>query len=123
MKFNEMDFDTQCDALCMMIDPAQELMADKELLSQIKGKNLWKAAARILTEHREAVRHILAAVNGIDPADVRLNPLALPGKIVEILSNPDLIQLFTLQLPMVGQMYSGNASAPAGGASGGQRQA
>lgn len=43
---------------------------------------------------------------------VRLNLLALPGKIVEILSNPDLIALFTLQLPPLGQMYSGNASAP-----------
>ena len=122
MKWNEMDFDEQCDALCMLIDPAEELTGDKELLNLVKERKLWKAAGRVLAEHREAVRHILAAFDGCDPSAVRLNLLALPGKIVEILSNPDLIQLFTLQLPMVGQMYSGNASASAGGASGGAGQ-
>ena len=122
MKWNEMDFDAQCDALCMLIDPAEELAGDKELLGLIRDKKLWKAAGRILKEHREAVRHILAAFDGCDPSAVRMNLLALPGKIVEILSNTDLIQLFTLQLPMVGQMYSGNASASAGGASGGAGQ-
>lgn len=117
MKWNEMDFDAQCDALCMLIDPAEELTGDKELLVLIRDKKLWKAAGRILKEHREAVRHILAAFDGIDPSEVRLNLLALPGKIVEILSNQDLIQLFTLQLPGLGQMYSGGASAGTAGAS------
>lgn len=117
MKWNEMNFDEQCDALCMLIDPAEELTSDKELLGMVRDRKLWKAAGRILKEHREAVRYILAAFDGIDPADVRLNLLALPGKIVEILSNPDLIQLFTLQLPEVGRMYSGGASAGTGEAS------
>ncbi len=118
MKWNEMNFDEQCDALCMLIDPAEELTGDTELLKLVKERKLWKAAGRVLAEHREAVRHILAAFDGCDPAAVRLNLLALPGKIVEILSNPDLIQLFTLQLPGLGQMYSGNASAGTAGASG-----
>lgn len=114
MKWNEMDFDAQCDALILLIDPAEELVSDKELLSLLKERKVWKAAGRILGEHREAVRHILAAFDGCDPAGVRLNLLALPGKIVEILQNEDLIRLFTLQLPMVGQMYSGSASAGSG---------
>lgn len=118
MKWNEMDFDEQCDALCMLIDPVEELTGDKELLALIRDRKLWKAAGRILLEHREAVRHILAAFDGCDPSAVRLNLLALPGKIVEILSNPDLIQLFTLQLPGLGQIYSGGASANTEGASG-----
>ena len=117
MKWNEMDFDAQCDALCMLIDPAEELTGDKELLVLIRDKKLWKAAGRVLAEHREAVRHILAAFDGCDPSAVRLNLLALPGKILEILSNPDLIQLFTLQLPGLGQIYSGGASAGTAGAS------
>lgn len=121
MKWNEMDFDEQCDALCMLIDPAEELTGDKELLGLIRDRKLWKAAGRILKEHREAVRHILAAFDGIDPAEVRLNLLALPGKIVEILSNQDLIQLFTLQLPGLGQIYSVGASANTEGASGGAK--
>ena len=121
MKWNEMDFDEQCDALCMLIDPAEELTGDKELLALIRDRKLWKAAGRILSEHREAVRHILAAFDGCDPSAVRLNLLALPGKIVEILSNPDLIQLFTLQLPGLGQIYSGGASANTEGASGGAK--
>lgn len=122
MKWNDMNFDEQCDALCMLLEPAEALTADKELLNLIKDKKFWQAAGRVLKAHRWAVRCILAALDGVDPVGVRLNLLALPGKIVEILSNPDLIQLFTLQLPMVGQMYSGNASASAGGASGGAGQ-
>ena len=118
MKWNEMDFDAQCDALCMLIDPAEKLTGDKELLALIRDRKLWKASGRLLKDHREAMRHILAAFDGIDPAEVRLNLLALPGKIVEILSNPDLIQLFTLQLPGLGQIYSGGASANTEGASG-----
>lgn len=118
MKWNDMNFDEQCDALCLLIDPAEELTGDKELLGLIRDRKLWKAAGRILKEHREAVRHILAAFDGIDPAEVRLNLLALPGKIVEILSNPDLIQLFTFQLPGLEQIYSGGVSANTEGASG-----
>lgn len=114
MKWNDKTFDEQCDALCMLIDPAEELAADKALLSLVKEKKLWQAARRVLTEHREAVRHILAAFDGCDPSAVRLNLLSLPGKIVEVLSNEDLIRLFTLQLPGVAQMYSGSASAGSG---------
>lgn len=117
MKWNEMGFDWQCDALCRMIDPVQELTGDKALLTAIKEKKLWQAAGLVLREHRYAVREILAALDGCEPFAVRLNLLALPGKIVEILQNEDLIQLFTLQLPGLGQMYSGNASAPVAEAS------
>ena len=119
MKWSEMDYDAQCDALCMLIDPAEELTGDKDLLRLIRDKKLFQAAGRILTQHREAVRYILAAVDGIDPADVRINLLAMPGKIVELLKNEDLVQLFTLQLPGLGQIYSGGASAGTAGASGG----
>lgn len=119
MKWNEMDFDAQCDALCMAIDPVEEIATDKELLRLLRDKKPWQAAGRILRDHRGAVRTVLAAFDGVPVESVRLNLLALPGKIVEILSNPDLIALFTLQLPPLGQMYSGNASAPAGEASAG----
>ena len=119
MKWNEMDFDAQCDALCMVIDPVEEIATDKELLRLLRDKKVWQAAGRILRDHRVAVRTILAAFDGVPVESVRLNLLALPGKIVEILSNPDLVALFTLQLPPLGQMYSGNASAPAGEASAG----
>lgn len=119
MKWSEMDFDAQCDALCMAIDPVQEIAGDKELLRLLRDKKTWQAAGRILREHRGALRTILAAFDGVPVDSVRLNLLALPGKIVEILSNPDCIALFTLQLPPLGQMYSGNASAPAGEASAG----
>lgn len=117
MKWNEMSFDAQCDALCMLLEPAEALTADKELLNLIKDKKFWQAAGRVLKAHRWAVRCILAALDGVDPVGVRLNLLALPGKIVEILQNEDLIQLFTLQLPGLGQMYSGGASADTAGAS------
>lgn len=119
MKWSEMGFDAQCDALCMAIDPVEEIAADKELLRLLRDKKPWQAAGRILRDHRGAVRTILAAFDGVPVESVRLNLLALPGKIVEILSNPDFIALFTLQLPPLGQMYSGNASAPVGEAGAG----
>lgn len=39
MKWSEMDFDAQCDALCMAIDPVEELATDKELLRLLRDKN------------------------------------------------------------------------------------
>lgn len=117
MKLREMTNEQALEALADLIDPIAEICKDKEIISilQNKERNKMDAVKRLLRCHKTEVITVMAILDGVSPSEYKLNIMTLPLKVVEILNDPELVQVFTSQLPKTGQASSGAVSADAHG--------
>lgn len=98
MKLSEYKDEAALELLADLIEPAAEIMADKELAKMLKeGKAGLKAVSYAIKNHKEAVMQILALLEGVPVEEYHCNVLTLPAKLLEILNDKELMQLFTLQ--------------------------
>ena len=105
MKLSEYQGEAALDILADLIEPAGEIMSDKEIWEVFK-KNRFKAIGLAIKNHKKAVMQILATMDGVPVDEYKCNVFSLPVKILEILNDPSLVQLFTYQ----GQMGDANSS-------------
>lgn len=107
MKLSDVKGEKALDMLADLIDPASEIMADKEIKAvfQTRGKKgaekppKMRAVKLALKKHKGAVMEILAALEGKDPDTYakEVNILTLPMKLLDILNDKELMGLFTSQ--------------------------
>ena len=109
MKLSEYQGEAALDLLADLIEPAGEIMSDKEIGDLFK-KNRLKAIALAIKNHKKAVIQILATMDGVPVDEYKCNVLTLPVKILEILNDPALVQLFTYQGQTGGAKSSGSVS-------------
>ena len=109
MKLSEVRGDAALDLLADLIDPATEIMSDKELAACIQHKNNTRAIKIAIKSHKESVKTVLALLDGKDPKTYEPSVLSLPLRLLEILNDPDLVSLFSSQVQMVGAHSSGLA--------------
>lgn len=86
--------------LADLIEPVGEIMTDKEVLKDLtKGGNKFSAIAVAIRKHTKAVIALLAALERKDPVEYahEVTLATLPAKLLEILNDPELAQLFTSQ--------------------------
>lgn len=109
MKLSEYQGEAALDLLADLIEPAGEIMSDKEIGDVFK-KNRFKAIGLAIRNHKKAVMQIMASMDGVPVDEYKCNVLTLPVKILELLNDPDLIQLFTYQGQTGDAKSSGSAS-------------
>lgn len=113
MKLSEYKGEQALDMLADLIEPAATIMADKEVANFAKsGKPVIKIIKPLIKNHKKEVIEIMAILEGEDPkkyAD-KVNLFTLPAKLLELLNDPDLQSLFTLQGQKT-ETYSGSAMA------------
>ena len=80
-------------------------MSDKEIGDAFK-ENRFKAIGIAIRNHKKAVIQIMAAMDGVPVEEYKCNVFTLPVKILELLNDPALVQLFTYQ----GQTGDANSS-------------
>lgn len=105
MKLSEYQGEAALDILADLIEPAGEIMADNQIGDVFK-ENRFKAIGLAIKNHKKAVMQILAAMDGVPVDEYKCNVFTLPVKILELLNDPALIQLFTYQ----GQTGDANSS-------------
>ena len=108
MKLSEYQGEAALDLLADLIEPAGEIMSDKEIGDAFK-ENRFKAIGIAIRNHKKAVIQIMAAMDGVPVDEYKCNVFTLPVKILELLNDPDLVQLFTYQ----GQTGDANSSGSA----------
>lgn len=113
MKLSEYQGEAALDILADLIEPAGEIMSDKQIGDVFK-ENRFKAIGIAIKNHKKAVMQILATMDGVPVDEYKCNVFSLPVKILEILNDPDLVQLFTYQ----GQTGDANSSGSASGNTG-----
>ena len=83
-------------------------MSDKEI-GEVFKENRFKAIGLAIKKHKKAVMQILAIMDGVPVDEYKCNVFTLPVKILELLNDPALVQLFTYQ----GQTGDANSSGSA----------
>ena len=108
MKLSEYQGEAALDILADLIEPAGEIMSDKEIGDVFK-KNRFKAIGLAIKNHKKAVIQIMATMDGVPVDEYKCNVFTLPVKILELLNDSELIRLFTYQ----GQTGDANSSGSA----------
>lgn len=109
MKLSEYQGEAALDLLAELIEPAGEIMSDKQIGDVFK-ENRFKSIGLAIKNHKKAVMQILATMDGVPVEEYKCNVFSLPVKIMEILNDPALIQLFTYQGQTGDAQSSGSAS-------------
>lgn len=108
MKLSEYQGEAALDILAELIEPAGEIMSDKNL-GEVFKESRFKAIGMAIKNHKKAVMQILATMDGVPVDEYKCNVFSLPVKILEILNDPEMIQLFQYQ----GQTGDANSSGSA----------
>ena len=108
MKLSEYQGEAALDLLADLIEPAGEIMSDKEI-GEVFKKNRFKAIGLAIKNHKKSVMQILATLDGVPVEEYKCNVFSLPVKILELLNDPEMIQLFQYQ----GQTGDANSSGSA----------
>ena len=109
MKLSEYQGEAALDILAGLIEPAGEIMSDKEI-GEVFKENRFRAIGLAIKNHKKAVMQIMATVDGVPVDEYKCNVFTLPVKILELLNDPELIQLFTYQGQTGDAKSSGSAS-------------
>lgn len=108
MKLSEYHGEAALDILADLIEPVGEIVSDKEI-GEVFKKNRFKAIGLAVKNHKKSVIQIMATMDGVPVEEYKCNVFTLPVKILEILNDPALVQLFTYQ----GQTGDANSSGSA----------
>ena len=109
MKLSEYQGEEALDLLAELIEPAGEIMSDKEI-GEVFKKNRFKAIGLAIKNHKKAVIQIMATMDGVPVDEYKCKVFTLPVKILELLNDPALVQLFTYQGQAGGANSSGSVS-------------
>ena len=109
MKLSEYQGEAALDILADLIEPAGEIMSDKEI-GEVFKKNRFKAIGMAIKNHKKAVMKIMSTMDGVPVEEYKCNVFTLPVKILELLNDPTLVQLFTYQGQTGDAKSSGSAS-------------
>ena len=108
LKILELENEQALDALADIIEPLNEIWTDEELAKIANGdgnsntKGL-KIIRRIIKEHKQAIMQIVAALDGVDVKDVKVNIISLVARMNELktfIFTSGLSDLFYSQVQM-----------------------
>jgi len=97
MKLSEIKGKEALTVLADLIDPVSEIIKDEKFKALLKTKEKGSIAKYLLTNHDKNVIKILALVNGEDPETYEPNLLSLPLMLLDLMNDPDVINLFGSQ--------------------------
>lgn len=95
MKLSEYKDEQALDLLAELIAPASEIFADADMKKAAEKGDRAGAVSLAIKKHKKAVMAILAALDGVPVEDFHCNVLTLPLKLIELLNDPEIMQLFT----------------------------
>ena len=93
MKLTEIKDENALQALADIIEPAGEIFSDKEVTETYKENKL-KAISLAIKNHKKAIITILATLDEEKVENYHINFLSLPMKLMEIVNDEDMMNLF-----------------------------
>ena len=101
----------QLELFADLLEPMANILSDKELRDSVKRKDpRVRTAAMAIRNHKSEVIQILALLDGTPVEEYRVNLLALPVKLVNLLNKPEVAELFTGAEQMTAAVSSGSAT-------------
>ena len=97
MKLSDIKGEKALEVLADLLEPAAEIMSDKEAVKLFKSGQQIQGVSYILKQHTKACLTVLALTEGENPETYQPNVLSLPMKLMEVFNDPELMSLFTSQ--------------------------
>ena len=86
------------DLLVEILEPATEMMSDKDVISKLYNKDQrMEGVKQMISAHKGAVMHILAALDGVPVDQYECSFFTLPTRLIEILNDKELLGFFMAQ--------------------------
>lgn len=111
MLLREMTDREAMEATAELLDHIEAIAADKEFIQAYREKGgKLKAVKILITKYREEALRIISIIEGVDTSTYKWNLLTLPMKVLSVLNDPEISQLFTFAPGMAVPTSSGNVS-------------
>lgn len=94
-KLSEINGEDALDVLADIVDPLTEILTDKDVAEEFRSGQRIKAISVALKNHKKAALTIMAILDGEDVEKYKPNLLALPRRIIDILNDPMIQELFS----------------------------
>ena len=93
-----------------LIEPAVSIMRDKNVVNAARSGNILDIVKLMCKDHAKEVNTIMAIAERQDPATYEVGFFELPNKLVALLNEPEVMQLFMPQGQTEEKSSSGSAS-------------
>lgn len=110
MKISDFKDEQALDVLADILEPLGEILTDENVRAAAKEKNKLKAVKYAIKNHKKQVMYIMAVLDGKSPAEYHCNLITLPVKLLEILNDPMITEVFNSQSQETGGNASGTAT-------------
>ena len=100
-KLSEYRDEEALDLIADLLEPAVMIFADDEFASAYRAGKTLKAVKAAIKNHKRDVMEILAIMEGVPLEEYHCNILTLPMRLVEILNDEALREVFTLQVQTI----------------------
>ena len=99
MKLSEVKGEQALDMFADLIEPVADIAKDKDFSKILKSGNKPAAIKIAIKNHKPAVMSIMATLEGktVEEYVKECNIFSLPKKILEIINDPAIFELFTSQ--------------------------
>lgn len=98
-KLSEIRDGDAIELLADLIDPISEIASDEsareEMMKLGKGAAPMELIKPLLKNHKESILKILAIMEGVPYEEYHCNAITLPLRLIEILNDKELINLFS----------------------------
>ena len=108
MKLSEIQGDRALDVFADILEPGAAILSDEEVRDLFRAGKRLPAVRAAIKNHKEEVKAILAAMDGVEVKDLKINVITLPIKLLEIFNDPEVLPLFSS--PSQTESPSGNTS-------------
>ena len=96
-KLSEFKNEDALDLLADIIDPLAKIFSDKKFEKVFKKGNKLEIAKYLLKNRQKEILIVLARLEDVPLNEYEINVFSLPIKIMEVLSDEDLIRFFAQQ--------------------------
>lgn len=110
MRLSEIKGEKALDMLVDLIDPVTLICADQEFVKLcVSNAAPIKIVRLLMQNHKKEVLRILAILNEEDPETYNPSLIALPKMLMDLVKDPEVMDLFHSQDQMTGGESSGSA--------------
>lgn len=110
MRLSDYKNEEALDLFVDLMDPISRIIADEEAATKFDEAPRMEFIKYIIKNHKSEIIQILARVEGTPVEEYECDIFALPSVLLEVLSNPKVLGLFTSQGQKTAQPSSGPAT-------------
>lgn len=111
MRLSDYENEEAIELLADILEPASKIMSDKKIEALFKKKAMpMEIVTEVLKNHKKETVEVVAALHRENPKDYKFTVVTLVNDVLDILNDPELTKVFSLQGQMQESQPSGSAT-------------